>query len=50
MSPREFFTLAPLAALTLVFGIFPMPILNLMSKSVGALVEHMKNVGGVPWL
>ncbi|RMH72746.1 MAG: NADH-quinone oxidoreductase subunit M [Gemmatimonadetes bacterium] len=35
---REIFTLAPLAVIVLVLGVYPMPVLNLMSSSVTQLL------------
>jgi NADH-quinone oxidoreductase subunit M len=38
---REILTLAPLAVMVIVFGIYPMPILNLIAKSLEALSSSM---------
>jgi len=35
---RELFTLVPLAILTIVFGIYPLPVLNLMKTSLNYLI------------
>jgi NADH-quinone oxidoreductase subunit M len=37
ISPREIFTLAPLGIIVIVLGIFPMPVLDLMSASLNHL-------------
>jgi NADH-quinone oxidoreductase subunit M len=44
INAREIFCLAPLALLTLYFGVNPMPILNLMSTSLLKLVDVVKMV------
>ncbi|MDA8121731.1 MAG: NADH-quinone oxidoreductase subunit M [Deltaproteobacteria bacterium] len=44
INAREIFCLAPLALLTLYFGVNPMPILNLMSTSLIKLVDVVKMV------
>lgn len=41
MTPRELVTLAPLAALTLFFGIYPSPILNLFGVPVEAILKTL---------
>jgi NADH-quinone oxidoreductase subunit M len=41
MTPRELLTLAPLAILTLFFGIYPTPILNLFGVPVEALLKTL---------
>jgi NADH-quinone oxidoreductase subunit M len=41
MSLRETLTLAPLVVLVLVLGIYPMPILNMMAKSLELLSQTM---------
>lgn len=41
---RELFTLVPLGALVILFGIYPMPILNLMRTSMTHLTELIKMV------
>jgi NADH-quinone oxidoreductase subunit M len=35
---REIFTMAPLAIMTILFGVFPLPILNLMKTSLNYLI------------
>ncbi len=37
MSSRELFTLAPLCVMVVVFGVFPQPLINLTSTTVGKL-------------
>ncbi|HEY5764408.1 MAG TPA: NADH-quinone oxidoreductase subunit M [Candidatus Deferrimicrobiaceae bacterium] len=44
INTREIFCLAPLAAIALFLGVYPMPILNLMSTSLGRLVDVVKLV------
>ncbi len=41
MTPRELMTLAPLAILTLFFGIYPAPILNLFGVPVEAILKSI---------
>ena len=36
---RELFTLIPLAVIVIILGIYPSPMINLMSASVNALVD-----------
>jgi NADH-quinone oxidoreductase subunit M len=45
-TPREHVTLWPLALLIVAFGIYPAPIIDLMSNSVTALVNHV----GMVWI
>jgi NADH-quinone oxidoreductase subunit M len=42
MTPRELLTLAPLAILTIYFGVYPTPILDVMSASVDNLVKTVQ--------
>jgi NADH-quinone oxidoreductase subunit M len=44
VTPVEVLTLAPLAALTLLFGVFPGPVLELIGGPVDQLLAH---VGGM---
>ncbi len=44
INSREIFCLAPLAAIALFLGVYPMPILNLMSSSLVHLVDVVKLV------
>ena len=44
INSREIFCLAPLAAIALFLGVYPMPVLNLMSTSLGRLVDVVKLV------
>jgi NADH-quinone oxidoreductase subunit M len=39
INKREIFTLVPLAIMTIVFGFYPQPILNLLQASTNHLVE-----------
>jgi NADH-quinone oxidoreductase subunit M len=41
MDYREGITLVPLVALMLILGIYPQPLINLFSASIGALVERL---------
>lgn len=43
MNAREIFYMVPLCIAVIVFGIFPMPVLNLMKASVGKLVNLLAN-------
>jgi NADH-quinone oxidoreductase subunit M len=47
MNGREWFTLAPLAAITIILGVFPKPILDLQRETVTWLVQ---NVVRMPWI
>jgi NADH-quinone oxidoreductase subunit M len=42
MTPREFATLAPLVILTLLFGIYPAPIMDVIGASVENLIKTMQ--------
>jgi len=44
INAREIFCLAPLALMTLVLGVYPMPVLNLMSASLNHLVDVVNMV------
>jgi NADH-quinone oxidoreductase subunit M len=39
---RELFTLVPLGVIVIVLGVWPMPVLNLMSRSLGWVVEMVQ--------
>ena len=41
MDPIEIATLAPLAVLVVVFGLFPAPILNLIQGPVSGVLDHV---------
>ena len=41
VTPREIVSLAPLAAVIVFFGVYPMPALNWMSTSLGHLVKFV---------
>jgi len=41
ISTREMFTLVPIGILVLLFGVYPMPILNLMKVSLNNLIKVM---------
>ena len=42
MTPREFATLAPLVILTLLFGIYPAPIMDAIGASVENLIKSVQ--------
>jgi NADH-quinone oxidoreductase subunit M len=44
INAREIFCLAPLAVMTLILGVYPMPVLNLMNASLIRLVDVVKMV------
>ena len=44
MTPRELITLVPLGVITILLGVWPMPVLNLISQTLDYLVTHV----GVP--
>ncbi|NNF84304.1 MAG: NADH-quinone oxidoreductase subunit M [Deltaproteobacteria bacterium] len=44
INAREIFCLSPLALMTLLLGVYPMPVLNLMSTSLNHLVDVVKMV------
>jgi NADH-quinone oxidoreductase subunit M len=48
LSPREIGILAPLVALTIFFGFYPAPILDVTAVSVKNLVAHYEQAVGVP--
>jgi NADH-quinone oxidoreductase subunit M len=43
---REILIFAPLVALTILFGVYPKPVLDMSSASVAALVETYSHVTG----
>jgi len=43
---RELFTIIPLAIITIIFGIYPAPFLNVIKTTVSGLVEHIVNNSG----
>jgi NADH-quinone oxidoreductase subunit M len=44
---RELFTLVPLAAIVIFFGLYPSPMLDLMTASANHLVDFVKATGAV---
>ena len=44
INAREVFCLAPLALMTLLLGVYPMPVLNLMNTSLIRLVDVVRMV------
>jgi NADH:ubiquinone oxidoreductase subunit 4 (subunit M) len=52
MNPREILTLAPLAALTLAFGVFPNLVLDLIHAPAAEVIARVGDgvrIGLVPW-
>ncbi len=47
LSPREIVIMAPLVILTIVFGVWPAPILNMTSGAVNAILARTDQVTGV---
>ena len=47
INTRELITLVPLAILVIYFGIFPMPMLDLMNASANHLVEFIHSGAGM---
>ncbi len=47
---RELFTVVPLALITLLFGVYPAPFLNVIRESVNKLIEQVVNLGAAPGL
>jgi NADH-quinone oxidoreductase subunit M len=43
LSPREIITFAPLLILTILFGIYPKPVLDMSAASVTALMENYQH-------
>jgi NADH-quinone oxidoreductase subunit M len=41
MTPRELMTLAPLIVLTIFFGVYPAPILDIFGASVESLIKPL---------
>jgi NADH:ubiquinone oxidoreductase subunit 4 (subunit M) len=53
MTPREILTLAPLATMTLVLGVFPALVLELLHTPVANILQAVgqsTTAGGVPGL
>jgi NADH-quinone oxidoreductase subunit M len=46
LDPREIAVLAPLVILTVLFGVWPAPILDMSANSVAALVDHVNSAIG----
>ena len=47
LNPREVATLVPLIVLIILFGFYPAPLMDTMSTSVNALVEHYQTAAGI---
>src|SRR5262249_60040932 len=50
LGPREIAILAPLVALTILFGVYPKPVLDMSAASVTALIDnyhHALSAGGI---
>ena len=45
ISPREVITLAPLGIIVVILGIYPMPVLDMISTSMENLIEIIKEAG-----
>jgi NADH-quinone oxidoreductase subunit M len=43
LSPREIITFAPLLILTILFGIYPKPVLDMSAASVTALLDNYQH-------
>ena len=43
---RELFTVIPLALITLLFGVYPAPFLNVIKETVNVLIEQVVTLGG----
>ncbi|MCK5331257.1 MAG: NADH-quinone oxidoreductase subunit M, partial [Candidatus Marinimicrobia bacterium] len=43
---RELFTVIPLALITLLFGVYPAPFLNVIKETVNVLIEQVVSLGG----
>ena len=41
MSPRELLTLIPLGIIVIILGVYPMPVLDLISQTLNSLVGHV---------
>ena len=46
LEPREVLVLAPLVVLTILFGVYPAPILDTSAAAVGLLVQNLADVFG----
>ena len=46
INSRELFTVIPLIIVTLVFGVYPQPFLNVVRETVTLIVEHVATLGG----
>ena len=47
LNPREVVMLVPLVVLIILFGFYPAPLMDTMSTSVNALVEHYQTAAGI---
>jgi NADH-quinone oxidoreductase subunit M len=47
---RELFTLVPLAVIVIFLGIYPAPMINLMTSAVNTLVDVLNKSGGIAML
>ena len=46
MGPREIFVFAPLVILTILFGVYPKPVLDMSAASVTALLDNYQHALG----
>ncbi|NQU28582.1 MAG: NADH-quinone oxidoreductase subunit M, partial [Candidatus Marinimicrobia bacterium] len=46
ISRLELFTVVPLALITLFFGVYPAPFLNVIRETVNSLIEQVVTIGG----
>ena len=46
ISRLELFTVIPLAVITLFFGVYPAPFLNVIKETVNSLIEQVVTIGG----
>lgn len=47
---RELFTLIPLATITILFGVYPRPFLEIIKNTVNVLIDQVVNLGGITGL
>jgi NADH-quinone oxidoreductase subunit M len=46
----ELFTVIPLAVITLFFGVYPRPFLDLISSTMNVIIDTVANMGGIAGL
>jgi NADH-quinone oxidoreductase subunit M len=47
---RELFTVIPLAAITILLGVYPRPFLEIIKNTVNVLIDQVVNLGGIAGL